>query len=84
MLGGSETNNSGPSEPLLSELFKATKKLKKTKTKVRPLERKSKKTIANNKRKSRACSDTIRVCDEPLYERIETKGAERVEAEASN
>ncbi|KAF6149210.1 hypothetical protein GIB67_026066 [Kingdonia uniflora] len=47
MLGGSETNNSGPSELPLSELFKLVKKLKKTKTNgpsEAPLENKSMKT----------------------------------------
>ncbi|KAF6172098.1 hypothetical protein GIB67_029516 [Kingdonia uniflora] len=50
MLGGSETNNSGPFEPPLSELFKAVKNLKKTKTNgpsKPPLENKSKKTAAS-------------------------------------
>ncbi|KAF6140318.1 hypothetical protein GIB67_031074 [Kingdonia uniflora] len=81
MLGGSETNNSGPSEPPLSELFKTVKKLKKTKTKVGPLENRSKKTVTNKKRKSRGCGNTIRVWDESLFEMVETEGVERVEIE---
>ncbi|KAF6172416.1 hypothetical protein GIB67_025921 [Kingdonia uniflora] len=72
MLGGSETNNSGPSEPPLSEFFKPAKKLKKTKTNglsEPPLENKSMKIVASKKRKSRDCGDTIRVWDKPLSER---------------
>ncbi|KAF6164063.1 hypothetical protein GIB67_017647 [Kingdonia uniflora] len=76
MLGSSETNNSGPSEPPLSELFKATKKLKKTKTNgpsEPPLENISMKTAASKNRKSRGCGNTIKVWDEPLSERVEVE-----------
>ncbi|KAF6139270.1 hypothetical protein GIB67_021480 [Kingdonia uniflora] len=83
-LGGSETNNSGLSEPPLSELFKAAKKLKKTKTNgpsEPPFENKSMKIVASKKKKSRDCGDTIRVWDEPLSNRVEVKPVNRVQVE---